>query len=459
MKGKASDIADKIVAFFEKERFNLLTLFVWVFALSAIRLWTEAQLFNYPYKNFSYDYIFTYTHLIIFGYAVGIGAVLIMKVLTRERIAKILNVSALGGAIVIIPPLVDYFIFRRTEPYRYISVDRMMGMIARGQFNIFEFGGIGLLTEIFLILILSSLYVYIKTRSPMKGIANFFLLFGFISFMVIPTLNPIIRIWSRGKYGNLTQPVLVVYFLLIALILLIILLRVCKKEFVSSLIKTFQPLTLVPFIVVAVAGVFLAGHLSFGISPSYAGNLGTFGIGLFAVFFVWSFTMMVLHMQDAKYGLSDEDKLIPSGMLTMRQSIMLSVILGIVALALALNLSVEEFSLTSLAIILGIVYSTRMVRTRKILSSTIIGLQGLVAFLMGWFIPSYTVEGDYPPHLKLIKSSPALSNTALIASLVVFCIFLIIGFLISTKGYSSKVSPRPKTKLSPSDFKRRAKKR
>ncbi len=458
MKGKVSDVVDKIIAFFEKERFNLLTLFVWIFALSAIRLWTEAHLFNYPYKNFSYDYIFTYTHLIIFGYAVGIGAVLILKVLTKERIVKIVNLSALGGAIAIMPPLVDYFIFRRTEPYRYISMDRMMEMIARGQFNLFEFGGFGLLMEISLILILSSLYVYIKTRSPMKGIANFFLLFGFISFMVIPTLNPIIRIWSRGKYGNLTQPVLVVYFLLIALILLIILLRVCKKDFVSSIIKTFQPLTLIPFVIVALAGVFLAGHVSLGISPAYAGNVGTFGICLFAVFFVWSCNRMVLHMQDVRYGLSDKDKLISGGMLTMKQSVRIAVILGIIALALAFNLSVTESLLVLLAIVLGIAYSTRMVRTRKLLLSTIMGLEGVVVFFMGWFIPSYTVEGDYPPYLKFIKSSPALSNTALIAGLVIFCIFFIIGFVLSTKGYTPRPS-RPKTKLSPFDFKERAKKK
>ena len=455
MKGKASDIADKIVAFFEKERFNLLTLFVWVFALSAIRLWTEAQLFNYPYKNFSYDYIFTYTHLIIFGYAVGIGAVLIMKILTRERVVKIVNLSALGGAIAVIPPLVDYFIFRRTEPYRYISLDRVMEMIARGQFDLFEFGGFGLLMEISLILVLSSLYVYIKTRSPMKGIANFFLFFGFISFMVIPTLNPVIRIWSRGKYGNLTQPVLVVYFLLIALILLIVLLRVCKKDFVSSIIKTFQPLSLIPFVIVALAGFFLAGHVSLGISPACAGNVGTFGIGLFAVFFVWSCNRMVLHMRDARYGLSDKDKLISGGMLTMKQSVRITVILGIIAFALAFNLSVMESLLVLLAIVLGVAYSTKVVRTKKLLSSTIMGLEGLVVFFMGWFIPSCTVEGDYPPHLKFIKSSPALSNTALIAGLIIFCIFFIIGFVLSTKGHVS----RPKTKLSLFDFKERAKKR
>jgi len=379
-------------------------------------------------------------------------------VLTKERIVKIVNLSALGGAIAIMLPLVDYFIFRRTEPYRYISMDRMMEMIARGQFNLFEFGGFGLLMEIFLILILSSLYVYIKTRSPMKGIANFFLLFGFISFMVIPTLNPVIRVGSRGKYGNLTQPVLVVYFLLIALILLIVLLRVCKKEFVSSLVKTFQPLTLIPFVIVALAGVFLAGHVSLGISPAYAGNVGTFGIGLFAVFFVWSCNRMVLHMQDVRCGLSDKDKLISGGMLTMKQSVRIAVILGIIALALAFNLSVTESLLVLLAIVLGIAYSTRMVRTRKLLLSTIMGLEGLVVFFMGCFIPSYTVEGDYPPYLKFIKSSPALSNTAPIAGLIIFCIFFIIGFVLSTKGYMPRPS-RPKTKLSLFDFKERAKKR
>ena len=393
MKGKISDIGDKIISFFEKERFNLLTLFIWIFVLSAIRLWTEAQLFRYTYRYLDYSHIFTCTHLIIFGYTVVIGVLLILKVLTKERIVKIANLCALGGAIVIMPPLVDYLIFRRTEPYRYILTEKIMEMISKGKFNLFMFGGIGLLMEILTILILSSLYVYVKTRSVLKSIANFFLFFGFISFMVTPTLNPIIRMWSKWKYGGLTQPVLVVYFLLIGLILLIVLLRVCKKEFVSSLIKTFQPLTLIPFVIVALAGVFLAGHLSLGISPENAGNVGTFGIGLFAVFFVWSCNRMVLHMQDVRYGLCDKDKLISGGMLTMRQSVRIAVILGIIALALAFNLSVTESLLVLLAIVLGIAYSTRIVRTRKLLLSTIMGLEGVVVFFMGWFIPSYTVEG------------------------------------------------------------------
>jgi len=110
---------------------------------------------------------------------------------------------------------------------------------------------------------------------------------------------------------------------------LIVLLRVCKKDFVSSIIKTFQPLTLVPFVIVALAGFFLAGHVSLGISPACAGNVGTFGIGLFAVFFVWSCNRMVLHMRDARYGLSDKDKLISGGMLTVKQSARIAVILGI----------------------------------------------------------------------------------------------------------------------------------
>lgn len=426
MTNKIAETVEKVISFFEKERFNLLTLFVWIFLLSATRLWTEAQLFDYPYKDFSYEHIFIYTHLIIFGYAVGIGAVLILKALTKEKVAKIVNLSALGGAIVIIPPLLDYFVFRRREPYRYIPLHRLMEMFSTHSFNLSEFSGIGLLVEILLILILTTVYVYIKTRSAVKAVANFFLFFGFIAFMVIPTINPLIAMWAKGKYGGLTQPVLVVYFLLIGLLLFAVLLKICRKDSLSAVVKTVKPLSFVPFVIVAIIGVVLAGHLDIGLSPECAGNIGTFGIGVFTVFFIWLSYTLMKYLSDIKEGHIEKGTIVARKVATVKQIERIVVILVITAVTLAANLSLVEFFLAVASILVAWIYSLKPVKKNKFLSSLAVGCEETIIFFIGCLIPSYTVTGDSPP-FDFIKSSPNLSKTLIGAGLIILLMFFIIS--------------------------------
>ncbi|HEC81467.1 MAG TPA: hypothetical protein ENI42_03460 [Thermoplasmatales archaeon] len=423
MVSKVVSVMEQVISFFEKERFNLLTLFIWVFMLSAVRMWTEAQLFNYPYKELSYCHVFTYTHLIVFGYTTGVGAILILKLLTKERLVKIVNLSALGGAIILVPPLLDFFVFKRTEPYRYISVNRLLEMFSSHSFDLSEFGGPGLVLELALVIVLTTLYVYVKTRSVVKTFVNFFVFLGFISFMVIPTFNPLLAFWSNARYGGLTQPVLVVYFLLLGVVFLLLLLRVCRKGFVSVAVATLHPLYLVFFVAAAVFGVLVAGHLQFGVSPVYAGNFGTFGIGLFTVFFLWLCFMFLKHVSDVRNGLlNGREGLVSSGFMTVGHVRSVVVILVVAAVTLAVNLSVVEAVLCLVALFFAWFYSLKYVRLKRFLSSVFLGVEASLMFFIGYFVPSYSVTGEHPP-FEFIKTSPELTGLALLVGLFVLVVF------------------------------------
>ena len=79
MTNKIITIFENTFTLLEKKRFNILTLFIWIFILSAVRMWTEAVLFNYPYQELSFNYIFTQLHIISFYFTVFLGGILIIN--------------------------------------------------------------------------------------------------------------------------------------------------------------------------------------------------------------------------------------------------------------------------------------------------------------------------------------------------------------------------------------------
>jgi len=92
MKEKEPLVA-KVITFLEKKRFDVLTLFLWILFLSTVRMWTEAAIFNYPYKEISYKYFFSHLHIICFYFTVFIVGVLIIKIFSNEKIVKIANLT------------------------------------------------------------------------------------------------------------------------------------------------------------------------------------------------------------------------------------------------------------------------------------------------------------------------------------------------------------------------------
>lgn len=424
---------ENVISKVERERFSVLTVFLWVLMLAVIRMWTEAYLFNYPYAEINYEFIFNYAHIVTFYFAVFLLGVLIVKFFSKQKLAKVVNLGAWGFVIILVPPFLDKFVFN-TPSYRYISsVQQFIEGFTSFFIKLGDVGGYGLFIELVTILVLSSLYVYVKTRSVPRSLLNFFSLYIFILFMGTPNVNPLIAEWSKS--GRLSQPVLFLYSLILAILFMVLILKVSKKGFLLRFVKTSRPFTTLHAVFMVLVGVFVAGHLNLDLTnfldSSQAGNVGMLGINLFLLVFLWQYAVMLNHVYDIEIDkISNRDRLLPSGLLTPKQAKQIATVYGIVALGLASMLNLQIFLLSVLAIILGFLYSAPPVRLRNSLfGTTIIGVGSLIGFLIGYFTPSYTMHGTVPP-FEFVKTTPSLTPEAFGVG-VLIAVVLSIGPLVT----------------------------
>lgn len=417
---------EKIISFLERERLNFVAIFLWVLFLGAIRMWTEAKIFGYPYRKLDYYFIFFHLHIISFYICVFLGGIFILKFLTRERIRKIANLTSWGFLFVTLPPIIDHFVFHY-KTYTYVPKEKFLYFILFSYHKIFpEIAGYGLFIEIILILIFTTLYIYIKTHSLTKSIINFVSFNFFIAFISTPTLNPLLRKWETG---DLCQPVFFFRYIILSLLLFALILLISKKGLLSSFFISSGPLRMCHFLLMGAIGIFIAGHIKLQHEfTSYfnAGNIGVMGIALFTILFLWEYASMINNVYDVEIDkVTKKRRVLVQGFLNPTQLREISVILAISAVGLAITLGWIQIILTIFFIFLATIYSVPPVRLRNsIFSTTIIGLGSTLAFLIGYFAPSYTILGD-----EIIRSYPPLTNFAIIIGWIIF-ISLSVGSMV-----------------------------
>jgi len=434
---------DNIISFFEKERFTLITMFIWIFILSAIRMWMEAVLFNYPYQELTFEYFFNHAHIISFYFTVFIGGILIVTFFSKQKLAKVANLSAIGFVMILLPPLIDTFILNNQNPYYYIHSDRFLDSILTFFTSQIEFGGWGLFLELVAIIFVTSLYVFIRTKSLKKTFMNFIVFYFFISIVSTPDLNPIIYFLQSSDYATgLIQPVLILRYLLISTILLILLLKITKKDLLSSFIKSSRFTTTAHFTLMAIIGILIAGHIQIDIffninilnpivAGIHAGNIGTLGICLFSIIFYWQYAVMINHVYDVDIDILDnKERLIPKKMMTAHQIKKIAIIYAILSIGLAALLGIYSLLLVILVIFFATIYSVPPLRIRNsIFSTAIIGIGSSLAYFIGYVTPTYMKEMHGELAGSMIRNYPEITTDSIIIGILIF-ITLSVGSLI-----------------------------
>ena len=180
-------LLERIVCYLEKERFNIIGIFIFILLISFIRMWAEDHLFNYHYS------VINYAHTMSFYFTVFAGGIFILKLITKEKLMNILNLVTVGFIIIPIAPIIDFFAFNRTIGYDYLPRKIFMDTLIVGK-PPFEYAGIGQTLMLFFIVALTTIYVFIKTRSYSKSIVTFFIFYCFMIIVSIPSLNPLFLI-------------------------------------------------------------------------------------------------------------------------------------------------------------------------------------------------------------------------------------------------------------------------
>ncbi len=417
----------RLFNFLEKERMNFIVIFFWVSIISALRAYVEAYLFNYSYKELTYSNIFTYAHIISFFICAFLGIILIIKVLTKEKLLKMANLFSIGFLIILTPPLIDNYFFRE-RTYTYIPKNKFIYAFTFQYHKIFpSVAGYGLMIEILLLLIFTSIYIYVKTNSIKKTILNIFLLNTFLSIISTPKLNPLLEKWSLG---DLCQPAFFLYFLIICTILFhLIILSAGKKLFYSFLLSSGH-LRSFHFILMGIIGIIVARNVDINLFKiweyKYSGNFGIIGITLFSLFFLWQFAVWINHIYDVSIDkFSKYKRALPATLMDEKVAKELAIIYAIISLFLAFTLGKIQFILAIICIFLGIVYSCPPFRLRNyVFAPSIIGLGSALSYLFAYFSPNYIATKYY-----IERIYPSLTHEALIFFFIIL-IAISIGSMV-----------------------------
>ena len=439
--GSIMSTLENIISNFEKERFSYFTAFLWALLLGSIRTMVEANLLDYPYKELSYAWLFNQAHIIGFFLSVFIGGVLIIKLITNQKLLKIINLACIGFTLALIPPFLDLFFNIGSISYTYVNPLDFITSFSKYFVTQGGTGGLGVLIELFAIMIATSSYVYIITKSVKKFLLNFFIFFIFIMFMGTP-----LSFFLIGEYaGNLIQPIAVIRYTLLAILFLLLLFKVEKKGLLKSFVKSMRLTTTAHFVLMTIVGVFIAGNLgqvgniqmdlSNFLDPTFwaifTGNIGTFILTLLSIIFCWQYAVMINHVYDVKIDILDNrDRILPKKMMSVTAVKSIALIFAGVCLGLSFIVSLNSFLLMVAGIFFGTIYSVPPIRLRDgVFSTSIIGVGSSIAFFLGFVTPAYikVMHGEMAG--EVMRIYPEFTTDALIIGLLIF-VALTIGPLI-----------------------------
>jgi 4-hydroxybenzoate polyprenyltransferase len=403
---------EKIINFLEVERLNFIEIFIFIFFISLFRSLIEGWSFSFSFTAIQN------AHIVSFYFCVFTGGVLLLKVITRDKLLKIANVTCIGFLILPLAPLLDHFVFHRVGGYDYLPkkvfLDSLLTSVGPP-----EYAGIGQILMIWLIIIFTSLFVAIKTRSMSKAIVNCFVLYFFILAMSTPTLNGIFN-------ENYTYPqtFFLLYYLILTAIFIILIITISKRGLLYSLIRSLRPLTTLHATIMVLIGLILAAQVKVGelIHFPFTEKFGYVGMSLLAIVFLWWFTVLLNQIYDYDIDrITAQDRVLVKGLLTKSEVTQITILFGILSVFLSLLIGYIIIPV-AIGLVLAILYSVPPVRFRNhLLSITFLGLGSSLEFLAGYLtFPTITnIAGRVFP----LISYPAL-HIPLSCALIGIIIFI-----------------------------------
>ena len=365
-----NDTIEKI----EMKRINPILIFFILFAIATARDFIEFSLLQ---VNYTFLYII---HFNLFYMAIFLAYVFFISVFSKEKIRKVVNIATIGFLLIVIAPIIDYFIFGRVFTYCYHSPDNLLKNILT--FFLYEACiGKGIIIETTIFKILAGLYIYYKTKSVLKPIIAFFFFYILESLFALPAL-------LTGLGSNFEVKMSLYYIILNVIFLTLISYRINKKIF-FGLIKNSRPLRSLFYVFMVFFGAFLAGI-------RYADYLFA---AMIAIFFIWQFAVVVNDIYDQKIDkLSNKKRPLILKILSEKRYMTVAEIFLLFSLLSGIVAGWIPFLIICLCGVLAVLYSVPPVRIRKnIFATTVIGISSVLAFLVGYFsqLPIFSQEIIY----------------------------------------------------------------
>lgn len=350
----------RVVQTLEKDRLSLMQIFFILFLVFAVRSFIEVCIFGYRSQ------LANYAHVISFYIACLLGITLILRILSRTDVKKILNAAVWVCWIVLLPPIVDKFIFHYELGYAYLQPQDMLFPLAKTS--------IGQIILVSIIFYLCVAYVFLKTGAYTRTILS-----GCFLYLFILTMG---TQFIEARF--LSQYSMILYFLTVSLVLLTLLLYVNNKRVFAGLLGAMKTKIAVVF-----AGLVLVGA-SFGgagwlFNPLKADFSRVF-LSAIAIALAWVYAAAVNDIYDIRIDrVSNKRRPLPRGTLSMEQLKTFAILSALASLLISIPLGIYHFAIVSGCLLLGTIYSAPPLRLRKRLlwSPCTIGAGAVLASLIG----------------------------------------------------------------------------
>lgn len=367
---------EKIICKIESLRISPVVLALYLTFLISLREILEQHFFEKSYSRYQFMH-----HFFFFTF-VFMAGILIIRFFSRGQVIQTTLIVTSGFFLIMFPPLIDSLIFTRRVPYEYILPREFL----KNFITLFLFtpkAGIGTIFEIYGMLGLASLYIWIRTRSLGRSfLAGFFLYFlGACSatprlFAPFPSITNILFRQSRH----------IIYFMLYFFLNLLVGLRLLykiNKALPVAILKELASPRSLHFVFMVGAGTFFNKSLHFFSFPDCLYVL----LSMILLLILWLGTVLINNVFDLDIDrISNPARPLVEGKVCPVTYLHLSFVLFLLSFLISLLLGVLPFLLTLIIILSALAYSVPPVRLRnKLYSTSLIGWGSCLAFFIGSF--------------------------------------------------------------------------
>jgi 4-hydroxybenzoate polyprenyltransferase len=368
--------ADKYIDKIENVKIPTPLFALHIFFLISLRDIFEQIFFE---EQFS---IFQFMHHFFFYILMFQAGVIIISSIAKRDIEKVARIVSSGFFLILLPPLIDHFIFHRSFPYEYILPNEFIRQFLR--FFLFTSkAGHGIAIEIAALLFLASLYVGIKSRSLLRAVLTGIVLYILTSISVAPRL--FLPIPDTQKYIFYHSRHIIYfgfYFILNMVIGLIYLARV-NKHLPGALIKEMISFRTLHFILIVLVGAHFNDFLHFFVFPDFIYILTCVAL----IIMIWMFTLLTNNVYDLEIDkVSNPHRPLVEGQVCPAHYLGIASVLALIAIFMSPVLGSIPFVITLISILSSLAYSVPPIRLRrKLLSTVFIGWGSFLAFFIGIF--------------------------------------------------------------------------
>ena len=489
MHDKEEGTVNRILSYVEKTRFGIISSIIYIFILAALRSFMEGRVFNYV----TYTVYLLANHIALY-FALFIVGVVIIALVSGIHPRKVYNVVLLGWPIILIPPIIDYIVGQLTgniSPigYPYSPNPSFIGTIKLFFSSaIISDAGWGEAIQLWGILIMSSLYVYLRKKSIIRALGTWLGLFLFMVYVsasipniisydpstgdmvllhivrypiyakyysyLIPLVNPSVppTFTTYVSYNTFQQLFLFIafYYTVLFLVFSAIFVYISDRVRFREFMKMSDPLFLVAAAVAAFAGI-LSGKVLYVEYIYHQVYAGMAVLSAVSAAQVW---VMLRHLsidnwKEKSFKRKDEWKDRP---FTKKQYRNVAIAFAILSIATSSLLGSFVALMSLLLMVVAYLYHCKPFQTKYSRYGPIyFSLSGILAFLIGFYTPSYWLvkiwgptKNEYEPsmvrvlYIHVFHSFNTLSYMAMSIIFLLMLVLYLIRYRLIEKGPDEK---------------------